>query len=70
MIAEERTLKGCYMGSCVPRRDIPRFIELHLAGKLPVDALFSKTIGMEDLNAAFDLLHAGDTVRQVLKFSS
>ncbi|MFD0538584.1 zinc-binding dehydrogenase [Actinomadura luteofluorescens] len=41
LVAEERTLRGSYLGSCVPRRDVPRFIALYRDGALPVDALLS-----------------------------
>lgn len=68
LVAEERTVKGSYMGSAVPRRDIPRYIALYRAGKLPVDKLLSSTIGLEDINAAFDRLDRGEAVRQVIAF--
>jgi alcohol dehydrogenase len=68
MVAEERTLKGSYVGGCVPVRDIPAYIELYRAGKLPVDRLMSDRIKLDDINAAFDRLAAGATVRQVVMF--
>jgi len=66
LVAEERTVKGSYIGSCVPIRDVPRFIALYRKGRLPVDRLLGERVGLEDLNAAFDRLAAGETVRQVL----
>ncbi len=66
LVAEERTLKGSYIGSCVPPRDIPRYIGLFEKGRLPVDRLLSETIGFDDINAAFDRLADGKSVRQVL----
>ena len=68
LVAEERTLKGSYVGSCVPSRDIPRYVALYRAGRLPVDRLLSETIALEDINAAFDRLADGKTVRQVIAF--
>jgi alcohol dehydrogenase len=50
----------------VPARDIPRFIALYRKGRLPVDRLLSERIGFDDLNAAFDRLASGHTVRQIL----
>lgn len=67
MVADERTLKGCYMGSCVPRRDIPRFIAMHRAGRLPVEALQTHKIKLDDVNEGFDRLSRGDAVRQVVR---
>jgi alcohol dehydrogenase len=65
-VAEERTLKGSYIGSCVPGRDIPRFIALYQQGLLPVDRLMSERISFKDINEGFDRLAAGATVRQIL----
>lgn len=66
LVAEERRLVGCYMGSAVPRRDVPRFIDLYRAGLLPVDILQSTTIRLDDVNAGFDALASGEVVRQIL----
>ncbi|MBL8628655.1 MAG: zinc-dependent alcohol dehydrogenase family protein [Rhodospirillaceae bacterium] len=68
MVAEERTIKGSYLGSCVPVRDIPTYIDLYKAGKLPVDRLMSDRIKLENINEAFDKLSEGATVRQVIIF--
>jgi alcohol dehydrogenase len=67
MVSDERTIKGSYMGSCVPQRDIPRFMELYLAGRLPVDRLRSGDVSFSTLNKGFDLLSAGKVVRQTLR---
>jgi alcohol dehydrogenase len=68
LVAEERTLKGSYIGTCVPSRDIPRYIELYRQGRLPVDRLMSGRLKLEDINLGFDLLHEGKAVRQVVVF--
>ena len=68
LVAEERTVKGSYIGTCVPSRDLPRFIELYRRGKLPVDRLMSGRLKLEDINAGFDRLHDGKAVRQVVVF--
>lgn len=70
LVAEERTLKGSYIGTCVPSRDIPRYIRLFREGRLPVDRLVSDVIGLEDLNAAFDRLAEGRAVRQVVRIGA
>ena len=66
LVVDERTIKGSYMGSCVVRKDIPKFINLYKQGKLPVDKLRSGNIGLDDLNLGFDKLAAGDAIRQML----
>ena len=68
LVAEERTLKGSYIGTCVPSRDIPRYIELYRQGRLPVDRLMSGKLKLEEINHGFDLLHEGKAVRQVVVF--
>lgn len=68
LVGEERTLKGSYLGSCVPVRDIPAYIALYRAGRLPVDRLMSQRIGLADLNEALDRLARGETVRQLVVF--
>jgi alcohol dehydrogenase len=67
LVAEERTLKGSYIGSCVPARDVPRYIALYRAGRLPVDRLMSGKLKLDDINVGFDRLHEGKTVRQVIE---
>jgi alcohol dehydrogenase len=69
LVAEERTLKGCYLGSCVPARDIPRFIELYQRGRLPVDRLLTDTLSLDEINLGFDRLARGEGVRQAVLFS-
>jgi alcohol dehydrogenase len=69
LVAEERTLKGSYIGTCVPSRDIPRYVDLYRQGKLAVDKLMTGTLALEDINRGFDLLHEGKAVRQVVLFS-
>lgn len=68
LVAEERTVKGSYIGTCVPTRDIPRFVALYRAGKLPVDRLMSGKLSLDDINEGFDRLHEGKAVRQVIEF--
>jgi alcohol dehydrogenase len=67
LTAEERTLKGSYFGSCVPARDIPRFIRLYQRGKLPVNKLLSEIVRLDELNEAFDRLADAKSIRQVMK---
>ena len=68
LVAEERTLKGSYIGSCVPVRDVPRYISLFNEGRLPVDKLLSRTLTLDEINDGFDALAAGKAVRQVVVF--
>lgn len=66
IVAEERTIKGSYLGSCDPARDIPRYIQMYRQGHLPVDKLLSERLALDDINAGFDRLADGQSVRQVV----
>ena len=66
LVAEERTIKGSYVGTCVPLRDIPRYVDLFRGGRLPVDRLLTATLALDEINPGFDLLHEGKAVRQVI----
>ncbi len=66
LIAEERTLKGSYVGSCVPSRDIPRFVSMYLQGSLPVNELLTERLTLDEINEGFDRLARGEAVRQVI----
>ena len=69
LAAEERTIKGSYVGSCVPERDIPHFVNLYKQGRLPVDELLTDTIALEDINEGFDRLARGEAARLVVIMS-
>jgi alcohol dehydrogenase len=66
LVADERTVKGSYIGTCVPRRDVPRYIAMYQRGLLPVDRLVSGRLALDDINAGFDHLDSGRAVRQVV----
>ena len=66
LVAEERTLRGSYIGSAVPARDIPRYIDLYQRGKLPVDRLMGEHLALEDINRGFDRMASGVAMRDVV----
>jgi len=66
LVAEERTLKGSFLGGGVPSRDIARSIALWKAGRLPVDQLHTGTSPLGEINAAFDALDRGEVIRHVV----
>lgn len=68
LVAEERTLKGSYIGTCVPIRDVPSYIALYRSGRLPVNRLMSGVLPLEEINVGFDRLHEGKAVRQIVAF--
>jgi len=66
VVGEERRLVGSYMGSAVPRRDVPRYLRLYEAGLLPVEQLASRLINLDQLNDGLDALASGNAVRQIV----
>ena len=68
LVAEERTLKGSYIGTCVPSRDIPRYLSLYMQGRMPVDKLLTGRLKLSQINEGFDLLQEGKAIRQVVVF--
>jgi alcohol dehydrogenase len=67
LVAEARTVIGSYLGSAVPARDIPVFAQWWREGRLPVEALVSSRIALDDLNRAMDELAAGTALRQIVE---
>jgi alcohol dehydrogenase len=68
LVAEERTVKGSYIGSCVPGRDIPRYIGLYRAGRLPINKLIGERLPLADINRGFDRLAGGESLRDLIVF--
>lgn len=68
LTAEEKSLKGSYVGSCVPSRDIPRFIDLFQQERLPVDKLLAEFITLDEINEGFDKLALGESSRIIIQF--
>ena len=69
LVAEERTLQGSYIGSCIPARDIPAYITLYQSGRLPVEKLLTHMLSLNDINIAFERLAKGDAIRQIISFN-
>ncbi|MFE7329535.1 zinc-binding dehydrogenase [Streptomyces sp. NPDC057565] len=66
---EGKSLMGSYMGDAVPRRDIPRFLDLWRAGVMPVEQMHTGTLPLADINAAMEELASGRAIRQVIDTS-
>jgi alcohol dehydrogenase len=68
LTAEARTIVGSYLGSAVPSRDIPRYVDLWRAGRLPLERLVSSHITLDRIDEAMDRLTAGGELRQLITF--
>jgi S-(hydroxymethyl)mycothiol dehydrogenase len=62
------SLKSSWYGDCLPSRDFPMLIDLFLQGRLPLDAFVSETIGLDQIEAAFVKMQAGEVLRSVVLF--
>jgi len=68
MVFEEKTLQGSYFGSCVPRIDFPRMLQLYMAGKLKLDELITRRYKIDEAPQAFADLESGKNARGVIVF--
>lgn len=66
LVAEGRRIVGSYMGSSVPSRDIPRFLDFWRAGNFPIGSLVTSTLGLSEINAGMDQLAKAQGIRQVM----
>lgn len=66
LVGEEREIRGSYLGSGVPAIDIPRYIDLYQAGKLPVDKLLGEAFTLDQVNEGFDHLASGSGLRDCI----
>jgi Zn-dependent alcohol dehydrogenase len=64
---EERDVRGCWYGSCVPLRDFPLLIDLYRSGALRLDPMITPC-GLDDVNDAFRRMEAGETARSVIVY--
>ncbi len=64
----ERILMGSYYGSARPWIDLPRLVDLYLAGRLRVDELVSRSYPLEEINEAYEALAQGEVARSIIAF--
>jgi Zn-dependent alcohol dehydrogenase len=68
LVTAERVIRGCSYGSARTREDLPRLVNLYLAGRLKVDQLITRRYGLDEANEAFRALAAGELARGVIVF--
>jgi S-(hydroxymethyl)glutathione dehydrogenase/alcohol dehydrogenase len=66
MFFNEKTVKGCKYGSGQVRRDFQRFADLIETGRLDTSSMVSRTIGLDQVNDAFDAMEKGEVIRSVI----
>lgn len=63
-----KTLKGSLLGNVRTRIDIPRYIDLYMDGKLPIDKLITRYYSLDEINQAFAAMERGEVIRSVIRF--
>jgi S-(hydroxymethyl)mycothiol dehydrogenase len=63
-------LKSSWYGDCLPERDFPMLVELHLQGRLPLEKFVSETITLDDVETAFEKMERGEVLRSVVLLPS
>lgn len=61
-----RTWRGTAFGGARGRTDVPKIVDWYMDGKIDIDPLITHTMPLEDINLAFDLMHAGESIRSVV----
>jgi S-(hydroxymethyl)mycothiol dehydrogenase len=59
-------IKPSWYGDCLPSRDFPMLIDLHLQGRLDLGAFVSETISLDDVEEAFHKMERGEVLRSVV----
>lgn len=70
LVAEERILRGSYLGSGDPTNDVPKYIGWYQQGRLPVERLISSHLLLDDINSGMDLLASASGIRHVVQFAA
>jgi S-(hydroxymethyl)glutathione dehydrogenase/alcohol dehydrogenase len=68
LVMEEKRVIGSLYGSANPQRDMPMLIDLYTRGRLNLDELVTRRITLDEVNAAFDAMEAGDVARSVIVY--
>ena len=63
-----RTWKGTAFGGVKGRSELPGYVERYMGGEIELDSMVTHTMGLEDINRAFDLMHSGESIRSVILF--
>ncbi|MDP2621073.1 MAG: S-(hydroxymethyl)glutathione dehydrogenase/class III alcohol dehydrogenase [Hyphomicrobiales bacterium] len=61
-----RVWRGTAFGGARGRTDVPKIVEWYMDGKIEIDPMITHTMPLEEINTAFDLMHAGESIRSVV----
>src|SRR5437868_9879340 len=63
-----RVWKGTAFGGARGRTDVPKIVDWYMDGKIEIDPMITHTMPLSDINTAFDLMHAGESIRSVVVY--
>ncbi|NBD30971.1 MAG: S-(hydroxymethyl)glutathione dehydrogenase/class III alcohol dehydrogenase [Alphaproteobacteria bacterium] len=63
-----RVWRGTAFGGARGRTDVPKIVDWYMQGKIEIDPMITHTMGLEDINKGFDLMHAGESIRSVVVY--
>ena len=63
-----RNWRGTAFGGAKGRTDVPKIVDMYMTGKIEIDPMITHVMGLEEINKAFDLMHAGESIRSVVVF--
>ena len=63
-----RVWRGTAFGGAKGRTDVPRIVDWYMDGKIEIDPMITHTMALDDINEAFHLMHAGESIRSVITF--
>jgi len=63
-----RVWKGTAFGGAKGRTDVPKIVDWYMNGKIEIDPMITHQLKLEDINEAFDLMHAGKSIRSVVVY--
>jgi S-(hydroxymethyl)glutathione dehydrogenase/alcohol dehydrogenase len=63
-----RVWKGTAFGGAKGRTDVPKFVDWYMDGKIEIDPMITHELTLDEINEGFELMHAGKSIRAVVKF--
>ena len=63
-----RSWRGTAFGGARGRTDVPQIVDWYMDGKIEIDPMITHTMGLDDINKGFDLMHSGESIRSVVLY--
>jgi S-(hydroxymethyl)glutathione dehydrogenase/alcohol dehydrogenase len=68
LLVTGRAWRGTAFGGTRGRTQLPQYVDWYMSGRIKVDEMTTHTLGLDDVNRAFDHMHAGDSIRSVVLY--